>query len=146
MTPGRRGAAVLFCALIAASGVAARQDAKTASLRQSVERDLQAIAESLDGVMGYVALDLASGEERWTSGPTGDEYWSLVAQGKRILALSDTGTLRLIAADPGRYEVLGERELVGGPSWAHLAVVPGAGATELHVREQDAYRVFLWGS
>ena len=62
MTLGRRGAAVVFCALIAAPGVAARQDPKTASLRQSVERDLQAIAESLDGVMGYVALDLASGE------------------------------------------------------------------------------------
>jgi hypothetical protein len=33
-----------------------------------------------------------------------------------------------------------ERELVEGPSWAHLAVAEG----ELHVREQDAYRVFRW--
>jgi outer membrane protein assembly factor BamB len=94
----------------------------------------------------FVCLDLASGEERWTSGSTGDDYWSLVAQGQRILALSDTGTLRLIPADPARYEVLGELELVEGPSWAHLAVVPGAEGTELHVREQDAYRVFRWGS
>jgi outer membrane protein assembly factor BamB len=94
----------------------------------------------------FACLDLARGEERWTSGPTGDDYWSLVAQGERILALSDTGTLRLIAADPARYEVLGELELVGGPSWAHLAVVPGPEGTELHVREQDAYRVFRWGS
>jgi len=69
-----------------------------------------------------------------------------VAQGRRILALSNTGSLRLIAADPGRYEVLGEMELVEGPSWAHLAVVSGASGTELHVREQDAYRVFRWGS
>lgn len=94
----------------------------------------------------FACLDLADGTERWTSGPTGDDYWSLVAQGTRILALADTGTLRLIAADPGRYEVLGELELVGGPSWAHLAVVPGARGTELHVRELDAYRVFRWGS
>ena len=99
----------------------------------------------------FACLDLESGAERWTSGPTGDDYWSLVAQGERILALSDTGTLRLIAADPGSYRVLGELELVAGPSWAHLVVVPGPvvpgpGGTELHVREQDAYRVFRWGS
>ncbi len=88
----------------------------------------------------FACIDLASGEERWTSGPTGDEYWSLVAQGRRILALSDTGTLRLIEATPARYEVLAELELVAGPSWAHLAVA----GDELHVREQDAYRVFRW--
>jgi hypothetical protein len=93
----------------------------------------------------FTCVELASGAERWTSGPTGDDYWSLVARGDRILALSDTGTLRLIAADPERYEVLGELELVEGPSWAHLAVVPGDdGSTELHVREQRAYRVFRW--
>lgn len=95
-------------------------------------------------VLRFACLDLESGAERWTSGPTGDDYWSLVAQGERILALSDTGTLRLIAADAQRYEVLGELELVEGPSWAHLAVVPCDTATELHVREQDAYRVFRW--
>jgi outer membrane protein assembly factor BamB len=92
----------------------------------------------------FACLDLASGAERWTSGPTGDDYWSLVAQGERILALSDTGTLRLVAADPERYTVLGEFELVEGPSWAHLAVTSAGAATELHVREQDAYRVFRW--
>jgi outer membrane protein assembly factor BamB len=91
----------------------------------------------------FACLDLASGEERWTSGPTGDEYWSLVAQGERILALSDTGTLRLIAATPAEYRVLGELELVAGPSWAHLAVA-GDESVELHVREQDAYRAFRW--
>jgi outer membrane protein assembly factor BamB len=88
----------------------------------------------------FACIDLATGEERWTSGPTGDEYWSLVAQGRRILALSETGSLRLIEATPARYEVLAELELVAGPSWAHLAVA----GDELHVREQDAYRVFRW--
>ena len=97
----------------------------------------------------FTCLELASGAERWTSGPTGDDYWSLVARGDRILALADTGTLRLIAASPERYQVVGEVELVAGPSWAHLSVVDGApeaGAVpiELHVREQDAYRVFRW--
>lgn len=88
----------------------------------------------------FGCFDLDSGEARWISEPTGDEYWSLVSQGERMLALSDTGVLRLIRANPAEYEVLGEVELVAGPSWAHLAVADG----ELHVREQDAYRVFNW--
>jgi len=92
----------------------------------------------------FACLDLASGEELWTSGPTGDDYWSLVAQGERILALSDTGTLRLLAADPSGYRVLSELDLVEGPSWAHLAVAGDGPEVEVHVREQDAYRVFRW--
>jgi len=92
----------------------------------------------------FACLDLATGAERWTSEPTGDEYVSLVAQGDALLALADTGTLRLLHATPERYEVRDERELVEGPSWAHLAVAPTEGQVELHVREQDAYRVFRW--
>ena len=92
----------------------------------------------------FACLDLANGSERWTSEPTGDEYWSLVAQGDSILALSDTGTLRLVHATPERYEVRDERELFEGPSWAHLAVAADEPHLELHVREQDAYRVFRW--
>ncbi|MEQ1893194.1 MAG: PQQ-binding-like beta-propeller repeat protein [Planctomycetota bacterium] len=89
----------------------------------------------------FGCIDLASGEANWISEPSGDEYWSLASQGDRILALADTGVLRLLRMNPERYELLGEVELVAGPSWAHLAV---AGA-ELHVREQDSYRVFSWG-
>jgi outer membrane protein assembly factor BamB len=87
---------------------------------------------------GCIALD--DGEAAWISDPTGDEYWSLVAQDERILALSDTGVLRLIRADPNAYTVLGEVELVAGPSWAHLAVA----GNELVIREEGALRAFLW--
>lgn len=88
----------------------------------------------------FACFDLETGETRWISGPTGDEYWSQVSQGERILALANTGVLRLIQANAERYEVLGEVELVAGPSWAHLAVADG----ELHIREQGSYRVFNW--
>jgi len=88
----------------------------------------------------FGCFDLETGESSWISEPTGDEYWSQVSQGDRILALADTGVLRLIQANPTDFEVLGKVELVSGPSWAHLAVADG----ELHVREQDAYRVFKW--
>ena len=37
-------------------------DAKTVALQQALERKLQAIAEAIDGVMGYQAVDLTTGE------------------------------------------------------------------------------------
>lgn len=102
----------------------------------------------------FTCVDLATGEDRYISPPTGDEYWSLVAQGEQILALSDTGRLRLIAANPAEYQVRGEVALVEGPSWAHLAVTsplaaeedepaPSEGA-DLFVRAQTSLHAFRW--
>jgi outer membrane protein assembly factor BamB len=88
----------------------------------------------------FACLDLAGGEERWTSPPPGDEYWSLVTDGKRILALSNTGTLRLLRASPDEYQLLGEVEVADEETWAHLAVA----GDELHVRSLDGYRVLRW--
>lgn len=85
-------------------------------------------------------VDLIAGEDRWTSPPTGDEYWSLAFQGDRILSLSDSGTLRLLRASPEAYEVLAERDLVEGQTWAHLAP---AGDT-LFVRELHGLYAFGW--
>lgn len=88
----------------------------------------------------FGCFDLSTGEDAWISEPTGDEYWSVVAQGDRLLALANTGMLRLVAARPDTYEVLGEVELIDGQSWAHLAVADD----ELFVRELDALSVFEW--
>jgi outer membrane protein assembly factor BamB len=94
----------------------------------------------------FTCVDLSDGSEGWTSGPSGDEYWSLVAQGERILALANTGILRLIDANPAEYSVVGEVQLVEGPSWAHVAVtapVEGEG-TEIFVRGQTSLHAFRW--
>jgi outer membrane protein assembly factor BamB len=88
----------------------------------------------------FTCLDLTDGTERWTSGPTGDSYWSLARRGDRILALSDTGLLRLIVATPQAYEVLFELELVEGQTWAHLAPA----GRELYVRELHSLVAFRW--
>ncbi len=69
----------------------------------------------------FTCIDLATGEQRWTSPPTGDSYWSLAVQGDRILALADTGVLRLLRADPDAYEVLSERTITEDETWAHVA-------------------------
>lgn len=88
----------------------------------------------------FTCVRLSDGAECWTSGPTGNEYWSLVAQGRRILALSNDGELRLIAANPEAYAVIDELPLVETESWAHLAAVDGL----LVVRELRALSVFAW--
>jgi outer membrane protein assembly factor BamB len=88
----------------------------------------------------FTCVRLSDGEERWTSGPTGNEYWSLIAQGRRILALSNDGELRLLEANPEAYTVIDELPLVEAESWAHLAAVDGL----LVIRELKALSCFAW--
>ena len=88
----------------------------------------------------FTCLDLNSGESKWTSPPTGDEYWSLIAKRDRILALSDQGKLRLVAASPEEYRVIDEVQVSEQPTWAHLAVAGDA----VVIREQNGLAVFDW--
>ncbi|MEM7309869.1 MAG: PQQ-binding-like beta-propeller repeat protein [Planctomycetota bacterium] len=88
----------------------------------------------------FACVDLRTGEDAWISEPTGDSYWSLVAQGDRILALADTGILRLIQATPEGYRVLGEREVLDDETWAHLA----AAGDQLFVRGLDTLLALEW--
>lgn len=88
----------------------------------------------------FTCLDLEDGEVRWTSPPTGDEYWSLVSQEDRILALTNTGFLKLVRATPEEFVVIDEIQVSEDDTWAHLAVV----GDELFVREQYALTSFTW--
>jgi outer membrane protein assembly factor BamB len=88
----------------------------------------------------FGCIDLAHGEERWISPPTGDSYWSLAVQGDRILALSDSGMLRLIKADPSAYEVLSERQTAASETWAHVAPV----GNQLFVRGERSLVALKW--
>ena len=87
----------------------------------------------------FACLDLATGKESWITKPFG-RYWSLVAQGDRILALDETGDLRLIRATPAEYVVLGEAKVAGKESWAHLAVE----GSELYVRDLEGLTALGW--
>ena len=88
----------------------------------------------------FTCIHLEDGAEGWTSPPPGDEYWSLVAQGERILALSNTGILRLVRATPESYEVVGEVPISDDETWAHLV----AADDQLFVRELHAMAVYAW--
>lgn len=86
----------------------------------------------------FVCIDAATGEERWTTTPFG-KYWSMVANGDRILALDQRGELLLIRANPERFELI-DRRKVADDSWAHVAVC----GDEVFVRELEAMAAYRW--
>jgi outer membrane protein assembly factor BamB len=88
----------------------------------------------------FTCIDLSSGETRWTTTPYG-KYWSLVVQGDRILALDETGMLRLIRATPEKFDLLDERQVSDQECWAHLAVA----GEDVVVRELKGLAVYRWG-
>jgi len=84
-------------------------------------------------------IDLRTGEEKWRTKPQG-KYWSMVAQGDKILALNERGKLLLIRANPEEFQLLDERDVAGDSTWAHLAVA----GNQLFVRSLDALVAFRW--
>jgi outer membrane protein assembly factor BamB len=88
----------------------------------------------------FTCINLATGETRWTTEPYG-KYWSLVAQGDKILALDERGELLLIRADPREFALFDKRKISEDETWAHLAVV----GNEIFIRELNALAVYRWG-
>lgn len=89
----------------------------------------------------FACLDLSTGKEAWISKPFG-EYWSLVTNGDRILALDQDGTLRLIQHNPLELQVLSERALTTNEeeAWAHVGLLQG----KVMVRSQKGMTVYSW--
>ena len=69
----------------------------------------------------FTCIDLETGESKWTTKPYG-KYWSLITNGKQILALDERGDLMLINANPEEFELLESRKVSSESAWAHLAV------------------------
>ncbi len=84
------------------------------------------------------ALSVQDGSIRWTSSPFG-KYWSMVTNGKQILALDNAGDLLLIEPDDAELNVV-DKVKVANDSWAHLAVQ----GDKVIVRDLDAIKVFDW--
>jgi outer membrane protein assembly factor BamB len=87
----------------------------------------------------FACIDLKKGETTWTTRPYG-EYWSMITNGQQILALDHDGKLRLIQANPAKFELLSEREVSTEESWAHLALADG----QVFVRHQKGLDVYKW--
>lgn len=87
-----------------------------------------------------MAIDVASGKELWTSEKSFGKYWSLVSDGRRILALDQQGTLYLLRADREKLDIVEARKLADAETWAHLAV----SGNQVFVRELHALTAWDW--
>lgn len=87
-----------------------------------------------------MAIDVTTGRELWTSDKSFGKYWSLVAQGDRILALDQRGLLILFRANKEKFDLLDQRRLTDQDTWAHLAVADDG----LLVRELKALTAYEW--
>jgi len=84
-------------------------------------------------------IDLRTGESTWTSQALG-KYWSMVAQGDKILALDEAGTLRLLVAHPEAFQLLDTSTISDQETWGYLAVA----GDEIYVRELEAVAAYKW--
>ena len=87
-----------------------------------------------------MAIEIETGRELWTSDKSFGKYWSLVANGDRILALDQAGKLFLFRANREKFDLLDQRKLTSAETWAHLAVA----GDELYVRELNALVAYRW--
>lgn len=89
-----------------------------------------------------ICVELATGKEKWRTDERFGEYWSLVANGDRILALDQKGVLYLFKANPAEFELLDKRKLETGDTWAHLAVC----GDEVFVRDLNGLTAYRWAN
>ena len=87
-----------------------------------------------------MAIEVETGRELWTSDRSFGKYWSLVAQGDRMLALDQRGQLFLLRANQEQLEQIDSRKLSEAETWAHLAVADD----QVFVRELNALSAFQW--
>lgn len=85
-------------------------------------------------------INLDTGAVTWTSDKSFGKYWSMVANGDKILALDERGTLFLLKANPKKFEQIDSRKVSDQECWAHLAVADG----EIFIRELNALTAFTW--
>lgn len=87
-----------------------------------------------------VCVDLAAGKEAWGTDKRFGDYWSLAANGDKVLALDNRGVLYLFRASPKEYEPLDERKLTTPDTWAHLAVA----GDQVFIRDLNGLTAYRW--
>ncbi len=88
----------------------------------------------------FVCLDWQTGQQRWESEKKFGQYWSLVGNGRQILALDEDRKLHLIKANPEKFELVASAKVADEESWAYLAV----GGDEIFVRDLKGVTAFKW--
>ena len=85
-------------------------------------------------------INLKTGKTNWVSSDRFGDYWSMVTNGEKILALDSKGSLLLIKPNPEKYELIGKVKLETDDSWAHLAIV----GDKIYVRGLNSLTAYQW--
>lgn len=88
----------------------------------------------------FICMDLRDGEIEWTTERTFGEYWSMISNRERILALDEKGILFHIDPNPKTFKLLEERRVTDHESWAHL----GMDGKQIFVRHMKGIQCFTW--
>ncbi|MGC6467242.1 MAG: PQQ-binding-like beta-propeller repeat protein [Akkermansiaceae bacterium] len=88
----------------------------------------------------FHCIDPSTGKTLWSSEEKFGEYWSLVVQGKRVLALDQRGILMLIEANPEKFDLVSKHSLDLPSTWAHLAVT----GDQIYVRHLNGLCAYRW--
>lgn len=88
----------------------------------------------------FCCIDPDAREIVWISKGKFGQYWSLAANGTRILALDQKGELLLIEANPEAFKLLDRRKIAKQETWAHVAVA----GDQILVRELKAVAAYRW--
>jgi outer membrane protein assembly factor BamB len=87
-----------------------------------------------------LCVNVDTGKEAWRTDEMFGEYWSMVANGDKILALDQRGTLYLFKADPKEFELLAKRKVAESDAWAHLGVC----GDEIVIRDLKSLTLWRW--
>ncbi len=88
----------------------------------------------------FCCIDPKAKEVTWVSKERFSQYWSMIANDTRIIALDQRGELLLIEADPKAFRLLDRRMIAKQETWAHLAVA----GDQVFVRELKAIAAYHW--
>ena len=88
----------------------------------------------------FHCIDPVEKKVLWSTKRVFGDYWSMVANGNRILALDDRGDLLLIEASPEEFKLIDTLEVSARPTWAHLAVC----GDELYIRDLRGLTAYRW--
>jgi outer membrane protein assembly factor BamB len=84
-------------------------------------------------------IELRAGTAVYTTKPFGD-YWSMVVQGDKVLALDASGELMLFRANPAKFDLIDRRKISEQDTWGHVAVF----GEQIFVREKHGLLALEW--
>jgi outer membrane protein assembly factor BamB len=87
-----------------------------------------------------ICVDLATGQEAWRTDVRFGQYWSMVTNGDKILALDNRGILYLLQSSKVEYDQLDQRKVADAETWAHLTIC----GDEIFIRDLNGLTAYRW--